>query len=79
MMGKGTVERAFELARMGSCRTVEDIRCCLSHESHSSVDAHLAGAGIRKQLKELMRTPRGASSGNQLARSAILRAEGETG
>ena len=53
-MGKGTFERAFDLARMDSCRTVEDIGWRIPREAYSSVAAHLAGAGIRKQLKGLM-------------------------
>jgi hypothetical protein len=79
MTGKGTIERAFELARAGSCRTLGDIRCRLSREAYTSVDAHLAGAGIRKQLKGLMRAPQGTSSRNQFARPALLRGEGEAG
>jgi len=55
MIEHGVIERAFELARTGGCRTMDDIRRRLSRECYIAVDAHLAGASIRKQLKALMR------------------------
>ena len=55
MIEHGVVERAFELARTGRCRTVDEIRKRLARESYVAVDAHLAGASIRRQLKALMR------------------------
>jgi len=55
-MAHGAIERAFELARTGGCRTVRDIRDRLMREQFASVDAHLAGPAIRRQLAELMRT-----------------------
>jgi hypothetical protein len=51
---KGTVERAFELARDGSCQSVEDIRRSLANEGYEGVRAHLAGAAISRQLKDLL-------------------------
>lgn len=51
---KGTVERAFELARSGSCQSVEEVRRALVHEGYEGVRAHLAGAAIGKQLKTLL-------------------------
>jgi hypothetical protein len=51
----GAIERAFELARTGGCRTMDELRKRLSRESYIAVDAHLAGASIRRQLKALMR------------------------
>lgn len=47
----GTIQRAFELAADGSCRSLDDIRRSLAREQHSQVEAHLAGITIRKQLK----------------------------
>jgi hypothetical protein len=64
-MAKGTIERAIELAREGNCRTVDDIRRTLAEERFSNVKAHTAGAGIRRQLKELMQGARAASAGDQ--------------
>ena len=46
----GTVERAFQLARSGQCRNVDDIRQQLRREHGSQIDEHLAGSSIRKQL-----------------------------
>ncbi|SFP56879.1 hypothetical protein [Sphingomonas rubra] len=45
-----TLERAFELADAGSCRTVSDIRRQLTKERHDQVDAHLASGALKKQL-----------------------------
>lgn len=47
-----TVERAFELARNGSCRTIEEIARRLKQEQFESVDTHLGGASIRKELRQ---------------------------
>lgn len=48
-----TVERAFELARSGACANVPAIAAALKGERHESVDAHLAGPSIRKDLKRV--------------------------
>ena len=48
-----TVERAFELARTGQCRTLPEIIALLKRERHDAVEAHLAGPSIRKDLKRL--------------------------
>lgn len=45
-----TVERAYQLARSGSCRSVEDIRRRLTAERYESVQAHLSGASIKRDL-----------------------------
>ncbi len=45
-----TIERAYELARSGTCRSVEDIRRKLSAERYESVQAHLSGASIKRDL-----------------------------
>jgi hypothetical protein len=57
---KSTIERAFELAREGSCLTVQQIRKQLSIEGYPAVHAHLGGAAIVKQLQEIMRDPSSA-------------------
>ena len=44
--------RAFELARSGSCRTIEEIVRRLKQEHMDKVDAHLGGASIRKELRQ---------------------------
>jgi hypothetical protein len=44
------IERAFQLAPRFS--SVDDIRKALRQEGYSNVDAHLAGASIRADLKK---------------------------
>ncbi|MEA3008999.1 MAG: hypothetical protein QOJ91_691 [Sphingomonadales bacterium] len=48
-----TVERAFELARSGQCDNLPAIVAALKGERHESVDAHLAGPSIRKDLRKV--------------------------
>ena len=48
-----TIERAFALARSGSCANVNEIRARLRAERYDQVDAHLAGPAIARQLREL--------------------------
>ncbi|HYD36620.1 MAG TPA: hypothetical protein VEA60_03345 [Allosphingosinicella sp.] len=48
-----TVERAFELARLGGCRTLPEIVAVLKGEFHDCVEAHLAGPSIRRDLRRL--------------------------
>jgi hypothetical protein len=55
MSDRTIIERAFELARGGDCRTLEELRRALTRERYAGVDAHLAGAGIRSQLKTMFR------------------------
>jgi hypothetical protein len=55
MHPRGTIERAYELARLGPCVNVEEIRMQLRREQYSSVDAHLSGQATRKHLIELCR------------------------
>lgn len=49
----GVIERAFELAA-GPFATVEQIRMQLRKEGYLHVDAHLSGAKIRAELKQLI-------------------------
>lgn len=44
------IERAFELAPNYS--SIDEIRKALRHEGYSNVDAHLAGASIKADLKK---------------------------
>ena len=52
MQRQTTLERAFALAESGEAATVNDIRARLKKEQMESVDAHLAGQTIQKQLRE---------------------------
>lgn len=48
------IERAFELARSGSCRNPADLEAHLKREGYTSVHQHLMGsASLRKQLNDL--------------------------
>lgn len=48
-----TLERAFELARSGDYTSVGEIRLRLKKERCDSVEAHLSGPSISKQLRML--------------------------
>lgn len=49
----GTVERAFQLARSGTCRTLADIRAQLIRERYAGVSEHLVGPSLRRDLTRL--------------------------
>lgn len=48
-----TVERAYELARSGTVRSVDEIRAKLTREGHESVIAHLSGPTLKRDLNRL--------------------------
>lgn len=50
MQTQNIIERAFELAR--SSTSIDEIRKGLRQEGYSNVDAHLAGASIKADLKK---------------------------
>lgn len=49
-----TIERAFQLARAGSCHSVNDIRERLLREGYSNVLSHISGMSIKKQLGAIL-------------------------
>ena len=51
-----TVERAFAIARSGSCLSVHEIKLQMRREGYSpfETEPHLAGPSIRRQLVALM-------------------------
>ncbi len=53
MQSPTTLERAFVLARSGTCAGVSDIRLTLKRERFDQVEAHLAGHSISRQLRGL--------------------------
>jgi hypothetical protein len=61
MQTQSTLERAFVLARSGSCAGLDDIRRTLKQEQFDQVEGHLAGPSLGKQLRalcdEARRTP----------------------
>ncbi len=52
------VERAFELAASGECRTLDEIERRLKADGHEGAAQHLRGGSIRKQLRELCKAAR---------------------
>ena len=53
MTETSTIERAFALARSGTCTSVQDIRVSLKRERFDNVEAHLAGPSLARQLRAL--------------------------
>jgi hypothetical protein len=54
MRGRPTVlERAFELARTGSCRGISEIKTRLIREGYEDAAMQLYGPSLRKQLTAL--------------------------
>ena len=47
------LERAFALAKSGECSSVDDVRRRLKSERYESIDQHLAGPSIKRQLQQL--------------------------
>ena len=54
MSGPSAVERALELARTGTVRTIDDIRRTLKREGCDGVDGHLHSETFKKQLRALI-------------------------
>ncbi|WP_421730173.1 hypothetical protein [Brevundimonas sp.] len=48
-----TIERAYELAKSGSCRTVGDIKAKLQAEGHERVQDRLYGGSLTSALRKL--------------------------
>lgn len=54
----GVIQRAYELARSGRCRGVQEIRTALKREGFEAVDMQLEGRMLRMELSKLCREPR---------------------
>jgi len=63
-----TIERAFILARSGDYASVSDIRLALKRERFDSVEAHLAGPSLGRQLRRLCEEARGGANLETLAK-----------
>lgn len=48
-----TIERAYELAKSGDCRTVGDIKSKLQAEGHERVQDRLYGGSLTSALRKL--------------------------
>jgi hypothetical protein len=55
-----TVERAFELARLGAYESLPELAALLKRERYDAVDAHLAGPSIRSDLRRSWQAARAA-------------------
>lgn len=62
-----TIQRAFELAP--SCSSTQELRHALEKEGHASVDAHLSGLGIKRELRKLYKSGRPMSGSKQNSES----------
>lgn len=58
-----TLERAFDLARSGRFASVQEIRLALKGERFDSVEAHLAGPSVVRQLRNLCEQARRPDAG----------------
>ncbi len=56
------LERAYDLARSGACKTVKDIKARLKAEDYEHVNSHLDGLRVRNALRDLCRSHSVASS-----------------
>jgi hypothetical protein len=54
-MPEGTVSRAFELAKSGTCKNINDIRRRLKQEGYSAIDEHFSGPTMKRQLTILLK------------------------
>lgn len=53
-----TIERAIELAKSGTCSSIDDIRTQLRAERYSGVMPTVAGISVQTQLKKLRKQAR---------------------
>jgi hypothetical protein len=60
-----TIERAFGIARSGSSRSIEDLKRRLKREGYDSVEAHLSGASIKRELTKLIKGSRASDGAAQ--------------
>jgi hypothetical protein len=52
LQSKTVAERAFEIARSKTARTLKDISRQLKQDGYLGVDAHLSGMSIKRQLRD---------------------------
>ncbi|QDH73023.1 hypothetical protein [Brevundimonas sp. M20] len=62
-----TLERAYQLAREGRCRTVSDIKQALSSEGYDRLQDALYGPKLSADLRKLCREHYVAASGEPAA------------
>ena len=54
MSTERVLERAFELARSGTCRDLVELEVTLKREGFEQVHEHIKGPSVRKQLNALL-------------------------
>ncbi|TZG29300.1 hypothetical protein [Sphingomonas montanisoli] len=54
--GPTIIERAYELARSGTCAGLVEIERTLSRENYLNVMAHMSSPSLRRELGRLCRT-----------------------
>ena len=64
-IGVSTLERAFEIARSGLARDVEEIRRALQREGYNAKE--IEGPGLRKQLRGLTEAAREPTRGESIS------------
>jgi hypothetical protein len=65
-----TIERAYQLAEGGTCRTVGDIKVKLQAEGHERVQDRLYGGSLTSALRKLCTANYVAPEGEDLAETA---------
>jgi hypothetical protein len=53
------IARAFELARSGDCKTINEIRRKLEREGYIAVTEHFGSQSLKRQLVKLMKVSDG--------------------
>lgn len=71
-----TIERAYQLAESGTCRTVGDIKVKLQAEGHERVQDRLYGGSLTSALRKLCTANYVAPEGED-ADLAVATADGE--
>jgi len=69
------IERAFELARSGRCHNVAEVSAKLKQERYESVEAHLAGPSIRRELRRMCAEASRSSQTEEAAPAPVMKAE----
>lgn len=72
-----TLERAYELARSGSCRTVGDIKTKLQQEGYERVQDRLYGGSLTSALRKLCTANYVAPEGEEVPAKTVDEDEDE--
>ncbi len=73
-----TIERAYQLAEGGTCRTVGDIKTQLQAEGHERVQDRLYGGSLTSALRKLCTAHYVAPEGGEAAPEKAPGADDET-